>query len=118
MYDHPSIFSSLVGFVNSLPSADENWPFVERNHFENGRRYPVFEDGWYFMPNDEHEQDRLDFVHHIFKLVLNNFLNRSLNYAPLENPRHALDLGTGTGVSRFPPPTVFRRTDLPIGLGH
>jgi ubiquinone/menaquinone biosynthesis C-methylase UbiE len=40
------------------------------------------------------ELDRMDFEHHIFKLLLDGRLH--LN--PLEHPQRILDLGTGTGI--------------------
>lgn len=49
----------------------------------------------YKFPNDEREQDRLDIIHHIIKLVLND----RLFLAPIENgPIRVLDIGTGTGL--------------------
>ncbi|KAE8150574.1 S-adenosyl-L-methionine-dependent methyltransferase [Aspergillus avenaceus] len=49
------------------------------------------------MPNDEEEQDRLAFMHHLFKLMLGGELFR----APIgqgQQPERILDVGTGTGV--------------------
>jgi len=34
-----------------------------------------------------------DLQHHLFNLTFNR-----LHLAPLENPKHALDIGTGTGI--------------------
>lgn len=49
----------------------------------------------YKFPNDEREQDRLDMIHHIIKLVLND----RLFLAPIEDgPIRVLDIGTGTGL--------------------
>lgn len=49
----------------------------------------------YKFPNDEREQDRLDMLHHMFKLVLHD----RLFLAPIENgPIRVLDIGTGTGL--------------------
>jgi len=63
--------------------------------YENGRRYHAFRDGSYPLPNDEKEQDRLDLLHHIFKLMLGG----SLFLAPLKkDPHRVLDFGTGTGI--------------------
>lgn len=70
-------------------------PSVQNYNFENGRRYHAFREGSYLMPNDEREQDRLDFAHEIFRLLLRNGLTR----APMDPPpRRVLDLGTGTGA--------------------
>jgi methylase of polypeptide subunit release factors len=47
------------------------------------------------MPNDEKEQERLDFQHHIYSLLLAG----ELYTAPIESPpKRALDVGTGTGI--------------------
>ncbi|KAF8457878.1 S-adenosyl-L-methionine-dependent methyltransferase [Kalaharituber pfeilii] len=64
--------------------------------YANGRRYHSdrFSKGEYFLPNDETEQDRLDIYHHIFLLLLGG----KLYTAPLDNPQHVLDVGTGTGI--------------------
>ncbi|KAG9542817.1 S-adenosyl-L-methionine-dependent methyltransferase, partial [Aureobasidium melanogenum] len=60
---------------------------------EYGRTYHSYKDGQYVFPNDEREQDRLDLQHHMCNLTY-----RRLHLAPLEKPRHALDIGTGTGI--------------------
>ncbi|KAG2162524.1 hypothetical protein VTO58DRAFT_105981 [Aureobasidium pullulans] len=60
---------------------------------EHGRTYHAYKDGQYVFPNDEREQDRLDLQHHMCNLTY-----RRLHLAPLVNPKHALDIGTGTGI--------------------
>lgn len=46
-------------------------------------------------PNDETEQDRMDLMHHIYRLLLGGTLCR----APIpDNVQRVLDLGTGTGI--------------------
>lgn len=67
---------------------------IKNYKYENGRRYHSFRDGEYLLPNDEREQERLDLLHHTFRLLLNGELYR----APLSNPVRVLDFGTGTGV--------------------
>jgi SAM-dependent methyltransferase len=63
--------------------------------YENGRRYHAYGDGRYPLPNDELEQDRLDFHHHLFRLILGGKLFR----APIgNNPQRVLDFATGTGI--------------------
>jgi len=63
--------------------------------YENGRRYHAYRDGKYLLPNDEPEQDRLDFHHHLSRLIFGGELFR----APIgTNPQRVLDLGTGTGI--------------------
>lgn len=47
------------------------------------------------QPNDEDEQDRMDLIHHICRLVLGG----RLYLAPIdEKVQRILDLGTGTGI--------------------
>lgn len=81
--------------------------------YENGRRYHGFRQGTYLLPNDEAEQDRLDFTHHILSLLLGGELYRS----PLDDPHMILDVGTGTGIwaievaDKFPSARVIA-TDL------
>lgn len=68
---------------------------VRTYQYENGRRYHAFREGEYPLPNDEQEQDRLDLLHHIWKLLLGGKLYK----APIpENPQRILDFGTGTGI--------------------
>jgi hypothetical protein len=63
--------------------------------YEDGRRYHAYRDGRYLLPNDELEQDRLDFFHHLFRLISGGKLFR----APIGNkPQRVLDFGTGTGI--------------------
>jgi hypothetical protein len=62
--------------------------------FENGRRYHKFREGQYNFPNDEPEQAREDMKH----AMVINLCGGKLHYAPLENPQHMIDLGTGTGI--------------------
>ncbi|KAF7594821.1 hypothetical protein BBP40_008151 [Aspergillus hancockii] len=67
-----------------------------RNYvYENGRRYHKFREGEYLFPNDEIEQDRMDMLHHIYRLMLGGGLCR----APISQaPQCILDIGTGTGI--------------------
>ncbi|KAF7550212.1 hypothetical protein G7046_g8083 [Stylonectria norvegica] len=55
----------------------------------HGRRYCRE----YFMPNDDIEQLRLSLQHQVFDHVLGG----ELSLAPIEDPTHILDVGTGTG---------------------
>ncbi|KAL1996749.1 hypothetical protein VTN49DRAFT_7614 [Thermomyces lanuginosus] len=61
---------------------------------ENGRRYHKFRDGSYLLPNDESESNRLDMLHELCLLVL----QQKLHLAPIQNPQRVIDLGTGTGL--------------------
>jgi trans-aconitate methyltransferase len=83
--------------------------------YENGRRYHAYHEGKYVLPNDEQEQDRLDMLHHIFRLILDGGHYR----APLKEhkPQRVLDMGTGTGIwpidfSHDFPEAVVIGTDL------
>lgn len=64
--------------------------------YEHGRRYHAYKQGEndYFMPNDEHEQFRMDMQHQCMMIASGS----ALHHAPVQYPRRALDLGTGTGV--------------------
>lgn len=63
--------------------------------YENGRRYHAYKDGQYAFPNDEKEQNRLDIIHHVYLLMLDD----KLHLAPIgDNPQRILDIGTGTGI--------------------
>ncbi|KAF3276162.1 hypothetical protein TWF970_006447 [Orbilia oligospora] len=86
---------------------------------ENGRRYNANSAGKsdYQFPVDEMEQDRLDLMHHIFKLLLHG----DLYISPIgPNPQRILDIGTGTGIwaieiaDRFPSASVVGTDLAPI----
>lgn len=66
---------------------------VYEYEYENGRRYHAYRAGKYFLPNDEEEQERLNFAHHSWTL----FLKGELHCVPLKSPKRVLDVGTGTG---------------------
>lgn len=62
--------------------------------YDNGRRYHAYRAGSYPLPNDETEQDRMDLLHHIWRMMLGGEL---LLKKPV-NPQRILDVGTGTGI--------------------
>ncbi|OJJ42761.1 hypothetical protein ASPZODRAFT_136905 [Penicilliopsis zonata CBS 506.65] len=63
--------------------------------YENGRRYQSYRKGEYVFPNDDDEQDRMDFLHHIYNMILGG----ELYVAPVgDTARRVLDIGTGTGI--------------------
>ncbi|KAG9242305.1 hypothetical protein BJ878DRAFT_426207 [Calycina marina] len=60
------------------------------------------------MPNDEKEQERLDFMHHIFIMTLGG----RLQLAPIdEKPQLVLDVGISTTGNQDPKanPRCYRR---------
>ena len=62
---------------------------------ENGRTYHAYKEGSYMFPNDELENDRLDFQHAIFLRTLGG----KLHLAPIPGDvQNVLDIGTGTGI--------------------
>ncbi|KAK5940345.1 hypothetical protein PMZ80_007765 [Knufia obscura] len=87
-------------------------------HYENGRRYHAYGKSEYLIPNDEDEQNRLDLVHHMYKMVLGG----ELYTTPLEPSSlgRILDVGTGTGIwaiemaDQFPAAVVIRTDISPI----
>jgi hypothetical protein len=48
-----------------------------------------------YQPNDEEERDRMDLLHHIYRLILKG----ELHLAPIgSDSQNVLDLGTGTRI--------------------
>lgn len=77
-----------------------------RSFEENGRTWQNYRPDRYYLPNDAIEQDRLDFTHRAFLLLLNG----ALALAPLRgDPARVLDIGTGTGTRG--PGVAFSRHD-------
>jgi SAM-dependent methyltransferase len=60
---------------------------------QHGHRYDG--EGRTLLPNDESEQDRLDFQHHIFKMVLDGAITSTKLPHDVQT---ILDVGTGTGI--------------------
>lgn len=65
----------------------------EAEHKENDRTYHQFHRGKYMLPNDEEEQDRLDFLHNALLQVTGR-----LTHVPHPTDARVLDLGCGTGI--------------------
>ncbi|KAL8393748.1 hypothetical protein RB595_003479 [Gaeumannomyces hyphopodioides] len=65
------------------------------NHVENGRTYHKLSEGKYMMPNDESEQDRMELLHHLYKVT---FDDRLCQCPKNDGARHVLDIGTGVGA--------------------
>ena len=49
---------------------------------------------WQLLKKFQREADRLDLQHHVLCLTFNS----KLYFSPIEKPRNALDVGTGTGI--------------------
>ncbi|KAK1999894.1 methyltransferase domain-containing protein [Colletotrichum falcatum] len=76
--------------VASLTSSVVDYPI------ENGHQYHTFRAGSYYGPNDEIEQDSLDFHHAMISKAIGNKL--SLSPIDEEETHTILDIGTGTGI--------------------
>lgn len=61
---------------------------------DHHRTYQSYRQGAYALPNDSQEQDRLDLQHE----TIRRHMNDRLYYAPIEDPKTVLDIGTGTGI--------------------
>lgn len=61
---------------------------------EDGRTYHGYMPGEYALPNDGEEQNRQDFNHALYELLLDG----ALAAAPFKDPQYVLDIGTGTGI--------------------
>ncbi|KAL4989597.1 S-adenosyl-L-methionine-dependent methyltransferase [Aspergillus falconensis] len=87
--DDDTYSSEIESYATSVSSSVMNY------HWQYGRRYHAYKEGSYKFPNDEREQDRLDMLHNMFRLVLNG----KLFLAPIDDgPLRVLDIGTGTGI--------------------
>ncbi|KAL2221500.1 UMTA methyltransferase family protein [Thermoascus aurantiacus ATCC 26904] len=91
--DADSAYNESIGtasYESSITSSIRNY-----NAFKNGRRYHAYHEGSYVLPNDDEEQDRMDLLNHIYRLVLGG----NLHLSPIgPNPQRVLDIGTGTGI--------------------
>ncbi|KAH8666426.1 methyltransferase domain-containing protein [Xylariales sp. PMI_506] len=104
--DEPSCISSMIvpeflasddgsnDFTPSSPQFTGSAVLAGDSISEHGRTYQGYRQGKYFLPNDPEEQDRLD-MQHANILVL---MDGKLAWAPTENPKKVLDIGTGTGI--------------------
>ncbi|KNG82513.1 hypothetical protein ANOM_009688 [Aspergillus nomiae NRRL 13137] len=67
------------------------------DYVKNGRRYHVYREGEYALPNDEEEQGRMDLLHNIYNLILDG----EINVAPIKNPQRVLDIGEYFEIQSF-----------------
>ncbi|TDZ23361.1 Secondary metabolism regulator LAE1 [Colletotrichum orbiculare MAFF 240422] len=83
-----SIASSSTSLLSSLREYQQ----------EHGRTYHRYKEGKYNMPNDDKELDRLDFIHALCRLALDD----KYGLAPPNQDNavvgRVLDVGTGTGI--------------------
>jgi len=98
----------LAGETFSIDSS------ITAYRMENGRRYHAYREGVYWAPNDEHQNENLDILHHKYMKLLDG----KLLLAPIKKDiKRALDLGTGTGIWAIDfayeyPETTVLGTDL------
>lgn len=86
--DSISSISSGNGGTCSINESLKEYPF----HFN--RRYHKFKEGSYPFPNDDQEQERMNTQFILIKEAQGN----RLFFAPVQNARNILDVGTGTGI--------------------
>ncbi|EZF71275.1 hypothetical protein H105_06480 [Trichophyton soudanense CBS 452.61] len=109
-----SAFSDQSSTTASLTSS------IMRYTYEHGRRYHTYQEGRYLLPNDEKEQEHMNIISHLFRLILGG----RLFLAPLpQNTKRILDIGTGTGdwaidmADRYPDALVVGNDLSPIQPG-
>jgi hypothetical protein len=106
--DPDDVIDKTGSYATSVTSS------VQEYRYELGRRYHSYKAGSkhlfpslpptppanpppfpvYNFPNDEQEIKRLDFQNEIFKVLFDG----KIYFAPIEDPKNILDLGTGTGT--------------------
>ncbi|KAF5528612.1 Secondary metabolism regulator LAE1 [Colletotrichum aenigma] len=91
---------------------------------ENGRTYHRYKDGKYNLPNDERESDRMDLVHQLWLLTLDDRLGVAPPCREGTTVGRVLDVGTGTGIwalnfgDEHPEADVYGNDLSPIMPGH
>ncbi|KAI8155227.1 Secondary metabolism regulator LAE1 [Colletotrichum sp. SAR 10_70] len=91
---------------------------------ENGRTYHRYKDGKYNLPNDERESDRMDLVHQLWLLTLDDRLGVAPPCKEGTTVGRVLDVGTGTGIwalnfgDEHPEADVYGNDLSPIMPGH
>ncbi|KAJ3956865.1 hypothetical protein N0V92_006579 [Colletotrichum tropicale] len=87
--------SSVAGFSRVTESQASLRSSILDYRRENGRTYHRLSEGKYYLPNDAREQDRLDIVNHLWRIVFDDgFCSCPKN----DGAKRVLDLGTGTGA--------------------
>ena len=87
-----------------------------RGFMENGRRYQTLKNSEYFSPADEQQFETYE-TGHIAALLMNSDKTNPLFCAPIQEPKHVLDIGTGKGswavdVADMFPNAIVRGVDL------
>ncbi|KAH8678277.1 S-adenosyl-L-methionine-dependent methyltransferase [Xylariales sp. PMI_506] len=109
----PTNFSSIAPGIDTpdgyfIPHAYNPDPYPDPIHIPTGssvidtdsvvgdfgRTYHGYKEGKYLLPNDAAEQDRLDFQYAGVSVLLAG----RLFFAPIVNPKYAIDIATGTGI--------------------
>ncbi|KAF5586328.1 methyltransferase [Fusarium pseudocircinatum] len=89
--DSDSSYSKSTGITDTESLRSSIMAFK----WENGRRYHAYQDGSYWAPNDDRQQEAEDLMHEVYRIILGN----SLYEAPIgDNPQKVLDIGCGTGI--------------------
>ncbi|KAK7707364.1 hypothetical protein SLS63_013750 [Diaporthe eres] len=122
--DQQAVENLDLTFQETLPSSTSTYTEIPDTYsisesvlayrVENGRTYHAYKDGWYLLPNDAEEVERLRLTHDIVRRVMGN---RS-HLAPWTRdhfPRRVLDVGTGTGDWCFDFAEEYPETELIIG---
>jgi len=92
---HATDTGSTTSTTSTIPTISTSISSSARDFsFENGRRYHKFREGRYQLPNDETEMEREDMKH----AMVVNLCGGKLHFAPLDEPRNIIDIGTGTGI--------------------
>lgn len=87
-----------------------------KGFMENGRRYQTLRNSEYFSPADEQQFETYE-VGHLAALLMNSDKQNPLFCAPINEPKHVLDVGTGQGawavdVADMFPNAIVRGVDL------
>ncbi|KAH7210443.1 S-adenosyl-L-methionine-dependent methyltransferase [Fusarium oxysporum] len=89
--DSDSSYSKSTGITDTESLRSSIMAFK----WENGRRYHAYQDGSYWAPNDDRQQEAEDLMHEVYRIILGN----SLYEAPIgDSPQKVLDIGCGTGI--------------------
>ncbi|KAL1841916.1 hypothetical protein VTK73DRAFT_3357 [Phialemonium thermophilum] len=90
---HPEQAAPMIEAATAPDEGTDEEQLIRSCSFEHGRRYQAFQNGRYPIPNDEFEQNREDMKH----AMMLQLTEGRLFYAPVDNPKVIVDVGTGTG---------------------